>query len=177
MKSEIKNKKAKLKNTISFILITFKNLGIKANLYNLNKTILVLFMLKLSKKTEYALLAVKYIALKRDCGCVTAKEISNGYNIPYELLAKILQKLTKKNIVVSYQGIKGGYSLVKDAKDLTLIDVISAIENVQITNCMKENGSKKDCARFDCCQIRDPLSKVQLQIKKILIETTISQIL
>jgi Rrf2 family protein len=134
-------------------------------------------MLKLSKKTEYALLAVKYIALKPDNSCVTAKEISTGYNIPYELLAKILQKLTKKNIVISYQGIKGGYSLVKDSRDITLNDVISAVERVQITNCMKENGSKKDCARFDCCQIRNPLSKVQTEIEKIFKETTISQIL
>ena len=134
-------------------------------------------MLKLSKKTEYALLAVKYIALKPDNSCVTAKEISTGYNIPYELLAKILQKLTKKNIVISYQGIKGGYSLVKDSRDITLNDVISAVERVQITNCMKENGSRKDCARFDCCQIRNPLSKVQTEIEKIFKETTISQIL
>ena len=134
-------------------------------------------MLKLSKKTEYALLAVKYIALKPTSSCVTAKEISIGYNIPYELLAKILQKLTRHNIVVSYQGIKGGYSLVNSAKDITLNDVISAVEKVQITNCMKENGSKKDCKRFDCCQVRDPLSKVQQDIEKVFRETTISQIL
>jgi Rrf2 family protein len=134
-------------------------------------------MLKLSKKTEYALMAVKYIALKTECNCVTAKEISTGYNIPYELLSKVLQKLTKNNIVISYQGIKGGYSLIKDAKDITLNDVVSAIEKVQITNCMKENGSKKDCARFDCCQIRNPLSKVQREIEKVFRETTISQIL
>ena len=134
-------------------------------------------MLKLSKKTEYALLAVKYMALKNNCNCITAKEISNGYNIPYELLSKILQKLTKKNIIVSYQGVKGGYSLVRNANDITLSDVISAIESIQITNCMKENGSKKDCARFDCCQIRNPLSKVQTEIDRVFKQTTISQIL
>ncbi len=134
-------------------------------------------MLKLSKKTEYALMAVKYIALKPENSCVTAKEISTGYNIPYELLAKILQKLTKKNIVISYQGINGGYSLIRDSKDITLNDVISAVERVQITNCMKENGSKKDCARFDCCQIRNPLSKVQIEIEKVFRKTTINQIL
>ncbi len=134
-------------------------------------------MLKLSKKTEYALMAVKYIALKTNSNCVTAKEISIGYNIPFELLAKILQKLTKNNVVVSYKGINGGYSLVKDVKDITLNDVITAVEKIQITNCMKENGSKKDCARFDCCQIRNPLSKVQEEIDSLFKRTTISQIL
>ncbi len=134
-------------------------------------------MLKLSKKTEYALMAVKFIALRNNNNCVTAKEISIGYNIPYELLAKILQKLTKNNVVVSYKGINGGYSLVKDVNDITLNDVITAVEKIQITNCMKENGSKKDCARFDCCQIRNPLSKVQQEIDSLFKRTTISQIL
>lgn len=134
-------------------------------------------MLKLSKKTEYALLAVKYIALKPDCNCITAKEISKNYDIPYDLLAKILQKLCRKNIVISYQGVKGGYSLARDAKDITLKDVISAIEKIQITNCMVENGSSKECARFDCCQIRNPLAKVQMEIDKVFNGTTISQIL
>ena len=134
-------------------------------------------MLKLSKKTEYALLAVKYMAINNACNCITAKEISNGYDIPYEILSKILQKLTKKNIIVSYQGVKGGYSLVRNASDITLSDVISAIERIQITNCMKENGSKKDCERFDCCQIRNPLSKVQNEIDRVFKQTTISQIL
>lgn len=134
-------------------------------------------MLKLSKKTEYALMAVKYIALKPENSCVTAKEISSGYNIPYELLAKILQKLTKKNIIISYQGIKGGYSLIKNADEITLSDVISAVEKIQITNCMKKNGSIKDCSRFDCCQIRNPLTKVQQEVEKVFNATTISQIL
>ena len=134
-------------------------------------------MLKLSKKTEYALMAVKYIALKPENCCVTAKEISAGYNIPYELLAKILQKLTKKNIIISYQGIKGGYSLMRNAGDITLNEVVSAVESIQITNCMKEGGSLKDCARFDCCQIKNPLSKIQHEIEKVFKETTISQIL
>ena len=134
-------------------------------------------MLKLSKKTEYALMAVKYIALKPENSCVTAKEISSGYDIPYELLAKILQKLTKKNIIVSYQGIKGGYSLIKNTDEITLSDVISAVEKIQITNCMKKNGSIKDCSRFDCCQIRNPLTKVQQEVEKVFNATTISQIL
>ncbi|MFO7446159.1 MAG: Rrf2 family transcriptional regulator [Ignavibacteriaceae bacterium] len=134
-------------------------------------------MLKLSKKTEYALLAVKYIALKPECNCITAKEISVNYNIPFEILSKILQKLVKNKVIVSYQGIKGGYSLARDAKYITLNDVISSIEKIQITSCMKESGSAIDCARFDCCQIRDPLSKVQAEINKIFNLTTVSQIL
>lgn len=147
-------------------------------------------MLKISKKSEYALLAVKYIALEAlkttqiendsACNnCVNAKEISVNYNIPYDLLCKILQRLAKKKIITSYQGVKGGYTLARDAKDITLNDVISSIEKVELTNCLKSNGggSSSDCARFDCCQIKDPLSKIQIEINKLFNQTTINQIL
>lgn len=147
-------------------------------------------MLKISKKSEYALLAVKYIALEAlkttqiengsACSnCVNAKEISVNYNIPYDLLCKILQRLAKKKIITSYQGVKGGYTLARDAKDITLNDVISSIEKVELTNCLKSsgNGTSADCARFDCCQIKDPLSKIQVEINKLFNQTTINQIL
>ena len=135
-------------------------------------------MLKLSKKTEYALMAVKFMAMKPDYHSATAKEISDGYNIPYDLLSKVLQQLTKKNVIKSYQGIKGGYSLIKTPNDLTLIDVISAVEpNYQITECMQNGSNDKDCTYFDCCMIRDPLARVQKEIDKLFRSVTIHQIL
>ena len=150
-------------------------------LFRFNKTILVLFqlyMLKLSKKTEYALMAVKFIAKKTNGNSATAKEISEGYNIPYDLLSKVLQQLTKKKVIMSFLGIKGGYSLSKDPDNLTLIDIIRAVEpNYQITECMQSGSSEKDCTHFDCCMIRDPLAKVQKEIDKLFRSVTIHQIL
>jgi Rrf2 family protein len=135
-------------------------------------------MLKLSKKTEYALMAVKFIAMKPDNHSATAKEISDGYNIPYDLLSKVLQQLTRKNVIKSYQGIKGGYSLIKTPKNLTLIDVICAVEpNYQITECMQNGSNEKDCTYFDCCMIKDPLARVQKEIDKLFRSVTIHQIL
>ena len=135
-------------------------------------------MLKLSKKTEYALMAVKFIARKTNGNSVTAKEISEGYNIPYDLLSKVLQQLTRKKVIKSFQGIKGGYSLSKDPDNLTLIDIIRAVEpNYQITECMQSESSEKDCTYFDCCMIRDPLAKVQKEIDKLFRSVTIHQIL
>ncbi len=135
-------------------------------------------MLKLSKKTEYALMAVRYLAIHSNGRQITAKEISGKVDIPYELLAKVLQTLNKKRIVQSVQGIKGGYTLMRDPSLIPLIEIIKAIEpNYQITDCLKDNGSKKDCARIDCCTIRNPLSKVQNEIDKVFKETTIKQII
>src|SRR2546422_4740653 len=63
-------------------------------------------MLKLSKKTDYALMAVQYMASKGTARIVNTKEIAEEYNIPVELLAKVLQKLGKKGLIVSQNGPK-----------------------------------------------------------------------
>jgi len=68
-------------------------------------------MLRLSKKVEYGIIAIRHIASLDGRGTVTtAKEISDTYDISYELLAKVLQRLTKKGLIVSYQGVRAGIS-------------------------------------------------------------------
>jgi Rrf2 family protein len=135
-------------------------------------------MLRLSKKTEYALMAVKYIASNDDKNCITAKEISNSYNISYELVSKALQQLVKYEVVQSIQGARGGYRLSKTPGNVTLMDIILAVEpDYKITCCMKENSSNDDCEHFHCCEIRDPLIKVQKEIDNLFINITINEII
>jgi len=135
-------------------------------------------MLKLSKKSEYALMAVKYIALQQNRACVTAREIASNYNLPYELVSKVLQQLTRYNVVFSIQGARGGYKLSKGTSDISLIDIISAVEpRHQITNCMMEGSSVEDCEHYDCCMIRDPLIKVQSKIDNLLKNIMITEII
>src|SRR5436309_7672856 len=93
-------------------------------------------MLKLSKKTDYALMAVQYMASKGTARIVNTKEIAEEYNIPVELLAKVLQKLGKKGLIFSQNGPKGGYLLAKSSTDISVLSVIQAIEgHVGITEC------------------------------------------
>ena len=71
-------------------------------------------MLQLSKKVEYGLIALRHMAMKPVGQVFTAKELALEYAIPYELLAKVLQKLARAGVVISTQGVKGGprkYSL------------------------------------------------------------------
>lgn len=136
-------------------------------------------MLKLSKKAEYALMAVKYIASNESDVCVTAKEVSEAYTIPHELLAKVLQKLVKFNIINSFQGVKGGYSLSRNPDEINLMEVIMAIDpDYRITECMNGNiKSTGECSHINCCAIRDPLIKIQMGIDKLFKETSIRQII
>jgi Rrf2 family cysteine metabolism transcriptional repressor len=124
-------------------------------------------MLKLSKKTDYALMAVQYMALKNSSRAVNTKEIAEEYRIPGELLAKVLQKLGKKGLVTSQNGPKGGYLLAKPAGEISILAVIQAIEgNIGITECYSNEESH--CVQMARCNIRTPLRNIQNSIYALL---------
>jgi len=133
-------------------------------------------MLKLSKKVEYGLIAIRHIAVTQPGRYSTAKEISDRYRIPHELLAKVLQKLAKSGLIVSHQGVYGGYSLAKHADQITISTVINAIEGQlpAITQCIAE--SPDSCSIYDNCTIKNPLGKIQLNLEHVFNTMTVSEI-
>jgi len=135
-------------------------------------------MLKLSKKSEYALMAARYMALNNHDAFATAKEIADNYKISFELVAKVLQTLVKQNLVISFQGAKGGYKLKRNPFEISLIDLIKAVEpSYQITDCLKTDSTSDDCVHLDCCKIKDPLIEVQRKIDKVFSDTKLSHII
>ena len=85
-------------------------------------------MMKISLSTGYAMASVGYIAQHYKEGKISATHISKEYNIPIEYLFKILQPLVKANVLQSRKGPGGGFTLARPAKDITLLEIIEAIE-------------------------------------------------
>jgi Rrf2 family protein len=128
-------------------------------------------MLKLSKKSDYGLIAVRHLAMKHPSGACNSKEIARTYGIPMELLAKILQKLVKNGLLVSQQGADGGYALARDPAAVTAFDVIRAIDGpLLITSCVTSHG---DCSQRPTCTVKEPLEKVNEIIVQALSSVTI----
>ncbi len=127
-------------------------------------------MLRLTKKADYGLMALKYLAEHRDRPSLSAKDISEAYGIPPQLLAKILQRLTKVGLLRSHAGINGGYSLSRDADAITAFEVIHAIDGpLFITSCGgPTTGSTRSCDLLESCTIKEPLSKVNDSISDLL---------
>jgi Rrf2 family protein len=130
-------------------------------------------MLRLSKKADYALIAMKHLA-QRTSGCsACAREIAEHYDIPIELMAKVLQRLVRTGLLVSTQGTRGGYTLGRPAKTITVADVIQAIDGpVTVTACSSENS---DCDQYNKCSIRDPLWQIRERIVAALGMVTLSE--
>jgi Rrf2 family protein len=128
-------------------------------------------MLRLSKKSDYALISMKHLAMRPDGGASSsAREISEAYDIPLELLAKVLQRLVRARLLVSVQGTRGGYRLARHAAMISVADVIQAVDGpVTVTACSTESHN---CDQYSKCSIRDPLSKIKNRILDAL--TTVS---
>src|SRR5580704_5028290 len=123
-------------------------------------------MLRLTKKADYGLMALKYLAEQTDGGARSAKDIAEAYHIPPQLLAKILQTLTKAGILVSHAGTNGGYALARTAHDISAFEVIRAIDGpLFITSCITIHGT---CDLHGTCTIKEPLRKVNDAIKDML---------
>lgn len=130
-------------------------------------------MLKLSKKIEYGIQALQYMAMNSG-SVISAKEISENLNIPYDFLSKTLQILNKNGIVISQQGIKGGYILARDPKLTTVGEIIKALEeNAIIVDCLA--NEQNNCDRINICTIKNPMSKLQEKINFVLNSTSIAE--
>lgn len=128
-------------------------------------------MLKLTKKADYGLIAMKHLAEHAESGACSAKDVAESYGIPQEALAKILQRLVKARLLVSHHGINGGYVLARDSRAISAYDVIKAIDGpFFMTSCVTIRGA---CDQSDRCTVREPLRKVSSSIEEVLSRITI----
>ena len=82
----------------------------------------------LTRKAWYGLIAVKHLAEQPRQNSFSAKDLANSFGFPQEALAKILQGLARAGLLLSHHGIKGGYTLVRDPDQISVLDVIKASE-------------------------------------------------
>ena len=122
-------------------------------------------MLRFTKRADYGLMAIHYIAIHDDLGAVSVKRIVEEFGIPQELLAKILQRLAKQGLIVSQNGPKGGYVLSRRATEISIGEVVRALEGpISIVSCLEDS----DCPQMERCSLRRPITKIQAAITQML---------
>jgi Rrf2 family protein len=128
-------------------------------------------MLKLTKKADYGLIAMRHLAEHSNRGSCSAKDMADAHGIPPELLAKILQRLVKEGLLTSQHGINGGYTLARDPRMISVFDVIKAIEGpLFLTACVSARG---ECEQTTRCTVKGPLQRVSQTIEEVLSKLTI----
>jgi len=130
-------------------------------------------MLRFTKRADYGLMAIHYIAIHDDLGAVSVKRIAEEFSIPQELLAKILQKLAKQGLIVSQNGPKGGYVPPRRAAEISVGEVVRALEGpINIVSCLEDS----DCPQMERCSLRRPVTKLQLAITQLLDTMTLAEL-
>jgi Rrf2 family protein len=130
-------------------------------------------MLRFTKRADYGLMAIHYIAIHDDRGAVSVKRIAEEFAIPQELLAKILQRLAKQRLIVSQNGPKGGYVLTRRASEISIGEVIRALEGpISIVSCLEDS----DCPQMERCSLRRPITKLQVAITQMLDSMSLAEL-
>ncbi len=124
--------------------------------------------MRLSRKSDYALRAIRYLSNLPAGHLGSINSISEAESIPREFLAKILKDLTRGGILVSFQGVTGGYRLAHKPREVNFLDVIEAIDGPVHLNLCTE-GRTCNCDQYDICPLRIFWKKQETTFKKALI--------
>ncbi len=132
-------------------------------------------MLRFTKRVDYGLMAIQYVAFQEGVSPVAVKQIAEEFNIPSELLAKILQRLAKRGLIVSQNGPKGGYRLAHQPEEITVGQVVRALEGpIAIVSCYNDEG---DCPQMPRCTLRRPVQKIQAAIGQLLDTMSLAELM
>jgi Rrf2 family protein len=128
-------------------------------------------MLKLTRKADYGLIALRHLA--RDRQGASAKEIAASYGIPTPLLAKVLQKLARNGLLTAAYGTNGGYRLARDPRSINALEVVRAIDGpIILTSCFTQRGRCQTVG----CSVKEPLRKIHEGILEVLEGISIAEI-
>ncbi|MBI4209504.1 MAG: Rrf2 family transcriptional regulator [Deltaproteobacteria bacterium] len=134
-------------------------------------------MLHLNRKTEYALLALEHMCLKEKekARHINTREVAEIYHIPYPLLAKVMQELSRRGFLKSLYGVNGGYVLAKKASDITVADIAQIFEGpLAVAECFRD--AKITCPQWNDCLIKDPFYELNRKLHELLVEMTIENL-
>ena len=135
-------------------------------------------MLSLTRKADYALVVLADLARRGD-SIASARELSQSTQVPLPVLTNILHQLLRCGLVVSVMGSKGGYSLARSADEISLAEIIDAIEGpFRLVACCgnMEEGDDGFCELVDDCRIREPVRRVHERVRDFLDAVTLAYV-
>ncbi|HBR87545.1 MAG TPA: hypothetical protein DEA65_06945 [Candidatus Marinimicrobia bacterium] len=130
-------------------------------------------MLKITRKVEYALIALRHMQNKDSQAITSTKEIAVMYDIPLELLAKTLQLMARGGIVDAVHGPNGGYKIKVNLENINMIEFFEKIEGpLGLMDCYFDS----DCTLISACNIRSPIQKINDNMRNMFENMSVGEI-
>ncbi|MBF0279116.1 MAG: Rrf2 family transcriptional regulator [SAR324 cluster bacterium] len=132
-------------------------------------------MLRLSKKTDYAIILLSHLAVNSDP--VSAQELAGVYHLPHPMVANILKLLASSGIIESKRGQQGGYSLTHNPDDLSMAEIIRVTDaSFNLVECALEKVDTDNCKISQWCPTQDPLIALHKKIESFMESLTLSEV-
>ena len=133
-------------------------------------------MIRINRKIEYALMALRHLQLTDGACLVTAKDLSERYQVPFDLISKVLQKMAHEGILESEQGARGGYRLAVNLDELSFFKLsVDILGPMQFAYCLHHSGVR--CQLAQCCNVISPVVSLSNRIEALLRNITVGELL
>jgi FeS assembly SUF system regulator len=129
-------------------------------------------MIRITKQSDYGIVMLTYMA-SADPGHVhTARHLAGRSGLSLPMVSKILKPLARSGIINSHRGVKGGYTLARPAREITVGEIIAALEGpIGMTTCVAKPGS---CEQEDLCPVKVNWEKISYAVRDALDEIPLS---
>ncbi|MGE5109498.1 MAG: SUF system Fe-S cluster assembly regulator [Acidobacteriaceae bacterium] len=132
-------------------------------------------MVRLSKLTDYALVVLSCMARTPNCSRA-ARDLALELRLPLPTVSKVLKELLQSELLLSHRGIKGGYRLARDPHEISVAEVIAALEGpVALTECSTDTSGL--CALEPCCAIKKNQQIISQAVRGVLDRLTLSDLI
>tara|TARA_B100001250_G_scaffold89922_1_gene74690 strand:+ start:673 stop:1071 length:399 start_codon:yes stop_codon:yes gene_type:complete len=130
-------------------------------------------MLKITRKVEYALIALRHMQHSPEGSVASTREIAKQHGIPQHILAKTLQQMARKNMIEAIKGPLGGYKISVDLDQISLKDFFEKLEGpLGLMDCYFNT----DCVQMKSCNILTPIQRINQNMRDMFSKTTLQEI-
>jgi FeS assembly SUF system regulator len=129
-------------------------------------------MIRITKQTDYGIVLLTHMAVNQERQ-YNAPDLAAEAHLPLPMASKILKLLAREGVLISHRGVKGGYSLARHPRAISMAEIIAALEGpIAITECIDESG---DCAHERLCPVRSNWHRINEAIRAALQDITLAE--
>jgi len=129
-------------------------------------------MIRITKQTDYGIVLLTHLASQPERQ-LNAPELASETQLPLPMVSKILKLLVREGLLLSHRGVKGGYSLARHPGEISMAEIIAALEGpIAITECIDESS---DCSHERLCPVRSNWQRINAAVRGALEGITLAE--
>lgn len=131
-------------------------------------------MIRITKQSDYGIVLLAHLAKTGPLELSTARDLAESAHLPLPMVSKILQLLMHKGLVVSQRGATGGYRLARSADEISVAEVIDAVEGpIGLTECIEATPGQ--CELEPCCMLRSIWQRINVRVRVALEDVSLTE--